>query len=233
MGKKIGKANFWQRIGSYLSEITLERSGSLHNEHLEVILKNGRYQLCTENAIYSYDDRYDNFRSAFAKTHIGQRNIKDSLLLGLGLGSIPYLLEHTFDCHFPLTAVEIDEEVIYLAEKYVLKDLQLPIQSICTDALHFLQVDQNEYDLICMDVFKDDFIPEAFRQKEFLEDIQRRLRPDGIFLYNHLSVTDKDQQEAFLYFREVFQPFFPKGTYIDTRSNFIFLNDDRFLTPPE
>lgn len=233
MGKKIGKANFWQRIGSYLSEITLERSGSPYNEHLEVILKNGRYQLCTENAIYSYDDRYDNFRMAFAKTHINQRNIKDGLLLGLGLGSIPYLLERTFECHFPLTAVEIDEEVIYLAEKYVLKDLKLPIQSVCTDALHFLQLDQNEYDLICMDVFKDDFIPDAFRQKEFLEDIQRHLRPDGIFLYNHLSVTDKDQQEAFLYFREVFQPFFPKGTYIDTHTNFIFLNDDRFLTTPE
>lgn len=229
MGKKIGKANFWQRIGSYLSEITLEQSGSAHNEYLEVLLKNGRYQLCTENAIYSYDDRYDNFRTAFAKTHISQRNIQDSLLLGLGLGSIPYLLERTFDCHFPMTAVEIDEEVIYLAEKYVLKDLNLPIQSICADAQHFLQIDQNRYDLICMDVFKDDFIPEAFRQKDFLEAIQRHLHPDGIFLFNHLALTDKDRQEAFLYFREVFRPFFPKGTYIDTRSNFIFLNDERFL----
>lgn len=232
MGKKIGKANFWQRIGSYLAEITLEQSGSAHNEHLEVILKNGRYQLCTENAIYSYDDRYDNFRMAFAKTHINQRKLQDCLLLGLGLGSIPYLLERTFDCQLPITAVEIDEEVIYLAEKYVLKELNNPIQSICADARHFLQIDQQQYDLICMDVFKDDFIPEPFRQKDFLEDIKDHLRPDGIFLFNHLAVTNKDRQEAFQYFRDVFRPFFPKGTYIDTRSNFIFLNEERFLDPP-
>lgn len=232
MGKKIGKANFWHRIGSYLSEISLEQSGSAHNEYLEVLLKNGRYQLCTENAIYSYDDRYDNFRLAFEKIHIKERNIQDSLLLGLGLGSIPYLLENTFGCSFPMTAVEIDEEVIYLAEKYVLRNLHLPIRSICTDASHFLKIDHQSYDLICMDVFKDDFIPEPFQQKLFLEDIQQRLRPNGIFLYNHLAVTNKDRQSAFQYFREVFRPFYPKGTYIDARSNFIFLNDQEFLERP-
>jgi spermidine synthase len=229
MGKKIGKDNFWQRIGSYVSEITIERTTSPYNERLEVILRNGRYQLCTENAIYSYDDLYSNFRQAFTELDIASKDIQNGLLLGLGLGSIPYMLEEVFDCHFPMTAVEIDEEVVYLAEKYVLRHLNLPIQCICTDALSFLQVDQDQYDLICMDVFKDDIIPDAFRQKEFLELIRERLRPNGIFLFNHLSLTAKDKEVATGYFKEVFLPFFPNASYINTKSNYVLVNDRAFL----
>lgn len=233
MGKKVGQPGFWQRIGSYLSEITLEQTGSAHNDILDVILKNGRYQLCTEHAIYSYGDRYDNFRVAFAKIHIDQRDIQDSLLLGLGLGSIPYLLEHTFGCHFPMTAVEIDETVIHLAEKYVLHQLSLPLQCVCADALQFLRVDQQTYDLICMDIFKDDVIPDAFRQKSFLEAMQEHLTPQGILLFNQLALTQQDRELALAYFDEVFQPCFPEGTYLDTRSNFVFLNNRAFLKPPQ
>lgn len=229
MGKKIGKDNFWQRIGSYISEITLERSESPYNKHLEVILKNGRYQLCTEHAIYSYDDLYNNFRQAFSEIDIKHQKVQDSLLLGLGLGSIPFMLEEVFDCSFPMTAVEIDEEVIYLAEKYVLTHLQNPIQCICTDALQFLEINQQEYDLICMDIFQDDVIPDAFRQKDFLQLIENRLSPNGIFLFNHLALTAKDKQLATEYFKDTFLPFFPNASYIDTRSNYVLINNRAFL----
>ncbi|MEM6378295.1 MAG: fused MFS/spermidine synthase [Bacteroidota bacterium] len=227
---KVGKESWWQVLGSYISEITIEERSSPYNKVLQVILKNGRYQLCTENAIYSYDDLYTNFAKAFAAINVSNQPINDVLLLGLGLGSIPFILEKKFGVDCQLTAVEIDEEVIDLAHHYVLKDLKMAINAICTDARLFLQMDSQGYDLICMDVFQDDQIPEDFLGRSFLEQIQARLNPDGIFLFNHLALTKKDKKLATDYFTNVFRPFFPNATYIDADSNYVFLNHSRFLT---
>ncbi|GAB5555040.1 MAG: hypothetical protein Sapg2KO_46310 [Saprospiraceae bacterium] len=226
---KIGKENWWQVMGSYLSEITIEERSSPYNKVLQVILKNGRYQLCTENAIYSYDDLYTNFAKAFTAINVANQQIEDVLLLGLGLGSIPFILEKKFQMDCQLTAVEIDEEVVDLAHQYVLKDLKMPINSICTDAQYFLQMDSQQYDLICMDIFQDDQIPEHFLGRAFLEQIEARLRPGGILLFNHLALTKEDKRIATDYYTQIFLPYFPKATYIDAASNYVFLNHERFL----
>lgn len=226
---KVGKENWWQVLGSYIREITIEERSSPYNEVLQVILKNGRYQLCTENAIYSYDDLYTNFAKAFAAIGVATQDIKEVLLLGLGLGSIPFILEKKFRVDCQLTAVEIDEEVIDLAQHYVLKDLQMPINCICTDARYFLQMDSQKYDLICMDVFQDDQIPEDFLGPDFLQQIASKLQPDGIFLFNHLALTSRDKKLALDYYHDVLLPFFPQATYIDADSNYVFLNHKRFL----
>ncbi|MEL6944963.1 MAG: hypothetical protein AAFO82_20090, partial [Bacteroidota bacterium] len=48
----------WKRWWSYLSEIHIESAPNEINPHLYVSLRNGRYQLSTANAIYSYEDLY-------------------------------------------------------------------------------------------------------------------------------------------------------------------------------
>ena len=226
----MGKVNWWTKLLSFIAEYPLERVASEHNEELIVLLRNGRHQLCTPNAIYSYDDLYNNFSESLAKVHIKERPVDSVLVLGLGLGSIPLILEKTFDLQTQLTAVEIDEEVIYLANKYILKNLQAPINCICADARVFLQLDPNRYDLICMDVFKDDIIPANFRGEDFLEDLKVHLSTDGLLLFNHLALTSNDKREAQQYFDEVFLKIFPQGTIIDTRSNYVMLNDGKFLS---
>lgn len=225
----MGKVNWWTKLLSYIAEYPLERVASEHNEELLVLLRNGRHQLCTPNAIYSYDDLYNNFSESLAKIHIKERPIEEVLVLGLGLGSIPLLLEKSFDLAPHITAVEIDEEVIYLANKYVLQNLKSPIDCICTDARVFLQLDPKLYDLICMDVFKDDIIPATFRGVDFLEDLQAHLKKEGILLFNHLALTSHDKKEAQAYFEEIFIKVFPNASIIDTRSNYVLLNDSKFL----
>ena len=63
--------------------------------------------------------------------------------------------------------------------------------------------------------------------------MQEHLTPQGILLFNQLALTQQDRELALDYFHEVFQPCFPEGTYLDTRSNFVFLNNRAFLTPPQ
>lgn len=86
-------------------------TGSEHNPNLEVAIHKGRLQLLSDNAIYSWDDLYDNFRKAFEHLNIKDQQLKEVLVLGAGRPLIPLMLEKTFhqkDCYF--TAIEIDEK---------------------------------------------------------------------------------------------------------------------------
>ena len=108
----------WKRLLSYLFEIHIESTSSDYNPHLYVSLQKGRYQLSTANAIYSFEDLYDNFSDAFKEIDLDQLNVQNVLILGFGLGSIPIILEQKFNKKYFYTGVEIDEEVLYLANKY-------------------------------------------------------------------------------------------------------------------
>lgn len=82
--------SFWTKLGSYWFDIQLEETDSDYSGKLEVICRKGRYALCTKNAVYSYDDLYVNFRKSFQQVDLERYKINDVLVLGLGLGSIPF-----------------------------------------------------------------------------------------------------------------------------------------------
>lgn len=215
----------WWKIGlSYLFPQHLESTSSEFNPHLHVYLVDGRYQLNTENAVYSFADLYTNFRNAFQRIDIQQQEVKEVLVLGLGLGSIPYMLERVFDRHFNYTAVEIDEEVLYLASKYTLPEIASPIEMVVADAAGFAAQSESQYDLICMDVFQDDNVPENFETMDFLEDLKSLLRPKGILLYNRLAYSAAEKEHSKRFFEAFFQQVFPDGMIIDTGSNWILVN---------
>ena len=58
---------WWLRAWSHLRPVLLEQTGSALNPVLEITLNKGRYMLCSENAIYSYEDLYDNFVESFRR----------------------------------------------------------------------------------------------------------------------------------------------------------------------
>ncbi|HMQ47593.1 MAG TPA: fused MFS/spermidine synthase [Saprospiraceae bacterium] len=214
---------WWQKWLSYFYEIHVESAPSEINPHLYVSVNQGRYQLSTANAVYSHEDKYTNFLDAFRQINLDAAGIEDVLILGLGLGSIPQMLEQQFGKQYHYTAVEIDENVLYLANKYTLADLASSITTICADAHVFLQLDETCYDLICMDIFLDDTIPSEFEEVEFLELLRDHLTDRGLLLYNRLALLPKDKaaSRAFL---DTFQQVFPTGTYLDLGGNWMFVN---------
>ncbi|MDZ4681535.1 MAG: methyltransferase domain-containing protein [Saprospiraceae bacterium] len=214
----------WKFWLSYLFEQHLESALSALNPYLSVSLVKGRYQLNTANAVYSFADLYTNFRRAFQQLEVKSQPIQEVLILGFGLGSIPYMLERVFDCRFNYTAVEIDEEVLYLAHKYTLSDISSPIELITADAFDFAAQCETQYDLICMDVFLDDIIPEDFETLDFLADLKRMLSPQGILLYNRLTYSAGDKQKSQTFFDEAFRKIFPDAVIIDAGSNWILVN---------
>lgn len=215
---------WWQKYLSYLTEIHIESAPSEYNPHLYVCLRNGRYQLCTDAAVYSYADKYDNFVTAFQEVDLDRLPGNRVLILGFGLGSIPYMLEHKFGRRYEYTGVEIDEEVLYLATKYALPDLQSPLELVRADALLFLEMREERYDLICVDIFEDSTVPEKFETPEFFALLRERLQPGGLILYNRLSTSIDHVKRNRRLLDRAMRPHFPEATLIETRNNHILTN---------
>jgi len=219
----------WKKWLSYLTELHIESAPSSHNPHLYVSLHRGRYQLSTANAIYSYEDLYTNFRYAFRQIRLEALPGKDLLLLGLGLGSVPLMLEKVFEQRFRYTAVELDPNVIELAQRYILSELASPILTICADAHSFVMQQEEQYSLICMDVFLDDVIPAAFQGTEYLNALKEALAPGGLLLYNCLYRNPADKQQTEKFFRERFRKVFPRSTPLNVDGNWILVSEERLV----
>lgn len=223
------KIPWWKKLASYLYEVHVESSSSEYNEELHVSLVDGRYQLTTPTAIYSWADKYDNFRLAFKSMKLDELVINEVLILGFGLGSIPYILEHTFQKKYSYTGVEIDDEVIYLASKYMMPLLNSEINLVHTDASSFIFIDPNRYDLITMDIFVGHVIPDAFLTENYLLGLKESLNDSGILLFNMLAQQPSDRSMAEVYFADHFKPVFPKGVLKHIKGNIMLVSNESAL----
>lgn len=214
----------WKRWLSYLVEWHLESAPSELNPHLYVSLRRGRYQLSTARALYSFGDLYSNFSKSFDRLDLERLPGDEVLLLGLGLGSVPYMLEHRFGQSLHYTAVELDESVIYLASKYTLPDIHSPVDVICANAEAFVYYTEEQYALIAMDVFVDDQVPSEFESEEFLQALAECLLPGGLLMYNRLALTEADKKQSLDFFEGPFKKQFPNALYFDVQGNYMLLN---------
>jgi len=212
----------WKKLLSHIVPLTLEETGSEQNPELTVTLDKGRLQLLSGDAIYSWDDLYKNFLIAFDQLKIDEQKIEDVLILGLGLGSIPYMLEKIFHRNYHYTAVEWDETVAELAAKYTLSRLSSPVEIVTADAEIFVQITEEQYDMVVVDIFEDDLTPPQFETMAFLQKCNNLIRPGGLLLFNRLHGGDRSVKivtERF--FERDFKAVFPEAWAIDTGGNWI------------
>lgn len=216
----------WKKWLSHLTPITLEQAASEQNPELTVALSRGRLQLLSGDAIYSWDDLYKNFLIAFDELNIDERPIQDVLLLGMGLGSVPYMLEKVFHRTYHFTAVEWDDTVAELAFKYTLSRMDSPVDLITADAEVFVQVCEQQFDMVIIDIFEDEITPPQFCTEDFLHDCRDLLRPGGLLLFNRLHGEDtaiRSVTERF--FVQTFKRVFQDGWFVDTKGNWILCGE--------
>jgi len=218
------KQPLWKRLLSYIIDLKIESTSSEHNPHLYVSLRDGRYQLYTTNAIYSFEDLYDNFSAAFKQIDLDKLPIQKVLILGFGMASVPIILEKQLGKHYHYTGVEIDKEVIYLANKYAMDELSSKFNLICSDAHLFAMQCEEQFDLVIMDVFFDDIVPEQFESKAFLERLQAMTKPTGLLMYNRLAFNKKDIERTTAFYETAFSKVIPTATYLPVKGNWMLLN---------
>jgi len=216
--------SFWTKLSSYFVDVGLAEETSAYSGKLEVIYRKGRYALCTENAVYSYDDLYVNFRESFGRIGLDNYKIENVLVLGLGLGSIPLLLEKKFKKKYNYTLIEIDQKIVNLAKKYTLSKLQSPMNVICADALEYVKSCSQTFDLVAIDIFIDDQIPTSFESIQFLENVKKVLSPNALLMYNRLTYNDSLETKTKAFFDNKFQKVFNDATMLSLRGNQMLLS---------
>ncbi len=209
----------FRKYASYFWDVELAKASTPFNPELTLSLRQGRYYLSTPNAVYSHGDLYTVFFSAFSKIDFTKLRINEVLILGFGMGSIPFMLQENFDQDYNYTGVEADSVIIHWAESYLPPSLMSKIELRNTDAFQYVKDCDKKFGLICVDVFIDETIPEQLLNRAFTEHLSELLTDGGLIMWNHLSDKESNCQETQDFFKNIFNKCFPDAVVVDLGAN--------------
>lgn len=172
---------------------------------------------------------FDYYKQAMGVTFFVE-DPKEILIIGLGGG----VLANTFGEIYPdahITSVEIDPVVAKMAKKYFSYDDSKPnFETHVRDGRVFVKralKDDKRYDLILLDAFNSDYIPEHMMTKEYLEEVKELAKDDGIIMANTFSTSALFHHESATY-AEVFGPMY-QINFKDKKTNRVIVVSNKEL----
>ena len=134
---------------------------------------------------------------------------KSILIVGLGGGTIPRALQEVVP-RARIDVVEIDPAVVKVARRYFDFGDSRSLNVIEADGR--VQVkralrEQQRYDIIMLDAFDHEYIPEHLLTQEFLREVKALLAPGGVLAANTFSSSRLYDHESTTY-ASVFPEFF-------------------------
>lgn len=191
----MGKLSFvLKKILSYLLPINVYKQHSPVSKNLEVTWANGELVLDSKNTNYSYGSLQRILRIGLES--IGFETVLKSehiLVLGVAGGSVIKTLSEEIGFKGRITGVEIDSEVLQIANSYFGLDKIPNLEIIVDDASKYVLKDKNKYGLIIVDIFQDTTMPDFLFEDSFQKQICELLGTKGIILFNTMCLTDKDR----------------------------------------
>ena len=187
--------NNFQKYLSYFYRIVVEKTTSDFNPGLIVVIQNGTYVLNSKNANYSFASLHRVFQQALAKIELSKKKVDSVLVLGCGAGSIPAIIYNELKLNPKIDAIEIDEKVIALGNKYFGLNQYPDLNIIITDASNFVKTTNKKYDLILVDLFKGINVPDEFLAPQFFEQLKNLVTNDGEILFNFVAYNYETKQK--------------------------------------
>ena len=187
--------NNFQKYLSYFYRIVVEKTTSAYNPGLIVAIQDGKYVLNSKNANYSFASLHRVFQQALAKIEWSKKSINSVLVLGCGAGSIPAIIYNELNLKPKIDAIEIDEKVIELGNKYFGLGQYTNLNIIITDASNFVKTTNKKYDLILVDLFKGINVPDKFLAPPFFELLKNLVTNDGEILINFVAYNYETKQQ--------------------------------------
>ncbi len=106
------------------------------------------------------------------------------VMIGLGGGSLAkYCLRHLPQTRF--TAVEINPEVIALRDRFGVPPDSKRFRVVCADGADFVRETAEAADVLLVDGFVAEGLPEGLGSIAFYADCRRMLAPGGVLVTNH------------------------------------------------
>ncbi len=163
-----------------------------------------------------------NYTKLLMSSLLLQPKPKKILIIGLGGGTLSNVFYQLYPNSY-ITNVELDEAVTKVARQYFNYFENEKITTAHQDGRIFVKragLKNKQFDLIILDAFNGDYIPEHLLTKEFLTEIKTVLTDDGVLAANTFSTSQLYQHESATY-HAVFGDFY--NVRGDMRSNRIIL----------
>ncbi|WP_163407034.1 spermidine synthase [Flavobacterium ajazii] len=180
-----------QKIFSYLIPIKIFKKKSARSKMIEVTWANGELVLDSENTNYSYGSLQRILR--YGLRNIGFETIQRMnhiLVLGVAGGSVVKTLVDEIEYKGKITGVEIDTDIIQVANEYFNLSQIQQLEIIIDDAFEFVLKTKNQYDLIIIDIFEDTKMPNFLFESFFSERICAILKNKGFVLFNTMILDE-------------------------------------------
>lgn len=180
-----------RKIFSYLIPIKIFKKKSKLSKVIEVTWANGELVLDSENTNYSYGSLQRILR--YGLKNIGFKTIQKMnhiLVLGVAGGSVIKTLVDEIKYKGKITGVEIDSDIIQIANEYFNLSQIKQLEVIIDDAFEFVLKTKNQYDLIIIDIFEDTNMPNFLFESFFSERICSILKNQGFVLFNTMILDE-------------------------------------------
>jgi spermidine synthase len=181
------------RIFSFLSTKHVASAHSCFNKQIDVIERFGKKELYVngiqQSGPYTVRLWTKGLEYIF---HNPPKRVEKILILGIGGGTVFPMLHKQFPSA-RITAVDIDQEIITLYSRYFAYDTGSYVALVCADARKFVASGKQDYDLIIVDLYIGNDVPEFVTGKPFFIALKKILLPHGITVFNYFS--DKNQWE--------------------------------------
>jgi spermidine synthase len=131
------------------------------------------------------------------------------LVVGLGGGSLPTVLARVYP-HAEIDIVEIDPAVVSVAARFFDFRMNERVRVFEQDARVWgkrAARRPERYDLILLDAFNGDYIPEHLMTREYLEETRALLTDRGVVAANTFAISDLYDHESATY-AAAFGPYF-------------------------
>lgn len=186
---------------SYIVPINIKKEKSYWSKTLEVTWANGNLVLDSAQTNYSYGSLQRILRIGLAK--IGFEKVKQMnhiLILGVAAGSVVKTLVNDISYKNKITGVEIDAQVIEIANTYFQLNSIPNFELVLDDAFEFVLKTKEKYDLVIIDIFQDTKMPNFLFESFFIHRVIEILEPRGMFLFNTmcLTTTDNERNKAYV-----------------------------------
>ena len=175
----------FKKLLSYFYPITIYNKPSNISQTLEVTLYNGKTLLNTKNTNYSFGSLQTVLKKGLITIGKSEINkMENILVLGVAGGSVVQTLVTDFEFTKNIVGVELDAEIIEIANSYFNLDKIRNFKCVITDAEEFVKTDKNTYNLIIIDIFKDTEMPEFLFEMNFIVSIKQLLNINGYIVFN-------------------------------------------------
>lgn len=151
-----------------------------------------RLSTCRDQWWYSFESGKSRLSGtvldSFLLGPIIKNDCRDVLVLGMGAGTSVKQLLHFFPGIEHVDAVDIDPEIVRLAEKYFDVKSNEKLTTHVADARVYLSQTSKKYDFVEIDLFhQGPYIPFYVATREFFELIRSRLNEGGVLIYNVIT----------------------------------------------